>query len=412
VDVLTFGCRLNIAESELMRSHALANGLQNTVIINTCAVTMEAQRQARQAIRRTKRQRPDCRIVVTGCGVQVNPEMFSAMPEVDCLLGNGEKLKPEFLRAPLDQRQNITDIQKAEVSAGPLVTGMEGKVRAFVQAQNGCDHRCTFCIIPYGRGKSRSVPLGFLTQQIQNLVSSGVQEVVLTGVDLTAYGLDLPATPTLTQMLRRLLRHVPQLPRLRLSSLDPAEVDGDFFKLVAEEGRLMPHFHLSLQAGDDLILKRMKRRHLRHHVLAFCQKLREARPDVVLGADVIAGFPTETPENFENTLDLLAQADIFLLHVFPFSPHPGTPAARMPQVPRELVKQRAATLRQWASLRREAFYATQTGRVVTALLEKPDAGYTDHFLPLKLHQSQGRAGDIIQVRLTGAVSKDLVGERV
>ncbi|MGH6953588.1 MAG: tRNA (N(6)-L-threonylcarbamoyladenosine(37)-C(2))-methylthiotransferase MtaB, partial [Alphaproteobacteria bacterium] len=329
--IITFGCRLNAYESEAMRALARGAGLADAVIVNSCAVTAEAERQARQAIRKVRRERPEARIIVTGCAAQIDPERFAAMPEVDQVWGNREKLDPRSYGGP-GGRILVGDIMAARETASHLVDGFESRARAFVQVQQGCDHRCTFCIIPFGRGPSRSVPMGAVAEETRRFVARGYNEVVLTGVDLTAYGQDLPGRPTLGQMVRRLLRAVPDLPRLRLSSLDAVEVDGELKRAIAEEPRLMPHLHLSLQSGDDMILKRMKRRHGRADALGLCAELRSLRPDVALGADLIAGFPTESEASFENSLSLVDACGLTYLHVFPFSPRPGTPAARMPQV--------------------------------------------------------------------------------
>ncbi|HRQ83329.1 MAG TPA: tRNA (N(6)-L-threonylcarbamoyladenosine(37)-C(2))-methylthiotransferase MtaB, partial [Azospirillaceae bacterium] len=326
-EIVTFGCRLNAYESEVMRGHARAAGLSEVVIVNTCAVTSEAERQARQTIRKLRRERPDAKIVVTGCAAQIDPARFAAMPEVDRVLGNQEKLAPESWGLAATERVAVNDIMSVKETAAHLISGFEDRARAFIQAQQGCDHRCTFCIIPFGRGPSRSVPIGAMVEQVRALTAAGYREVVLTGVDITSYGPDLPGAPSLGQMIRRLLAAVPELPRLRLSSLDPVEIDDDLWRLIENEPRLLPHLHLSLQAGDDMILKRMKRRHSRADAVAFCERARRARPDVVFGADLIAGFPTETDEQFDNTLRLLEDCGLTWLHVFPYSPRPGTPAA-------------------------------------------------------------------------------------
>ncbi len=359
LDVVTFGCRLNAYESEAIRDAATAAGLADTVVVNTCAVTAEATRQARQAIRRLRRERPGARIIVTGCAAQVEPETFAGMGEVDLVIGNAHKTKPgtwadarnTLLGGPdfgLAQEEKIVvdDIMSVRETALHLIGGMEGRARAYVQVQNGCDHRCTFCIIPYGRGNSRSVPMGEVVSQIARLVEAGHKEVVITGVDITSYGADLPGAPKLGTLLAAILKHVPELPRLRLSSIDSVEADPVLLDLLANEERLMPHLHLSLQAGDDLILKRMKRRHLRADAIAFCRTVRALRPDTVFGADIIAGFPTETEAMFRRSLDLVEECGLTHLHVFPFSPRKGTPAARMPQVARPEVKARAARLRE------------------------------------------------------------------
>ncbi|HLN11143.1 MAG TPA: tRNA (N(6)-L-threonylcarbamoyladenosine(37)-C(2))-methylthiotransferase MtaB, partial [Xanthobacteraceae bacterium] len=347
LDIITFGCRLNAYESEVMRREAAAAGLSDTVIVNTCAVTAEAARQARQTIRRLARERPGARIVVTGCAAQTDPHEFAAMAEVDRVLGNAEKLtsaawaatRVQFDQASTfglerEEKVAVNDIMAVRETAAHLVEGFEGRTRAFVQVQNGCDHRCTFCIIPYGRGNSRSVPMGEVVAQIRRLTANGYREVVLTGVDITSYGSNLPGAPRLGRLVRQILRHVPELARLRLSSIDSVEADRDLLDAFAEEARLMPHLHLSLQAGDDLLLKRMKRRHLRADAVQFCETVRRLRPDIVFGGDIIAGFPTESDDMFARSLDLVDDCGLAHLHVFPFSPRPGTPAARMPQVAR------------------------------------------------------------------------------
>jgi threonylcarbamoyladenosine tRNA methylthiotransferase MtaB len=352
-EIITLGCRLNIAESEAMR--ALAPDADDLVIVNSCAVTAEAVRHTRQAIRRARRDRPEARIVVTGCAAQIEPEGFAAMPEVSLVLGNREKLDAAaFLPADADNRVRVSDIMAVRQTAPHLVSSFADNTRAFVEVQNGCDHRCTFCVIPYGRGNSRSVPAGAVIERIQALVDAGYREVVLTGVDLTSYGPDLPGSPTLGALVERILTHVPALPRLRLSSLDSVEIDERLFALLTQEKRLMPHLHLSLQAGDDMILKRMKRRHSRAESVAIVERLKAARPEIAIGADMIAGFPTETEAMFENTLALIDDCDIVHAHVFPYSPRTGTPAALMPQVEREIGKARAKRLREAAAMRRSA----------------------------------------------------------
>src|SRR5579875_918228 len=343
-EVLTFGCRLNAFESEVIRGHASAAGLDNAVIVNTCAVTKEAERQARQAIRRARRDHPAAKLIVTGCAAQIDPQTYSAMPEVDLVLGNDEKLRHESY-ANAGTGIVVGDIMALTETAAHLIDGFEGRARAFIEVQQGCDHRCTFCIIPYGRGNSRSVPIGAIVRQAERLVATGYRELVLTGVDITGFGGDLPGKPTLGQLCRRLLALVPDLERLRLSSLDPNEIDEALWRLVAEQPRLMPHLHLSIQAGDDLILKRMKRRHSRADALAACRRARDLRPDIALGADMIAGFPTEDEGMFARSLSLIDEAGLDYLHVFPFSARPGTPAARMPQLSGTVVKERAARLR-------------------------------------------------------------------
>ncbi|MDA0787547.1 MAG: tRNA (N(6)-L-threonylcarbamoyladenosine(37)-C(2))-methylthiotransferase MtaB [Proteobacteria bacterium] len=400
-EIITFGCRLNAYESEVMRKHAEAAGLTDTVIINTCAVTSEAERQARQAIRRARRKNPDARIVVTGCAAQINPSSYAAMAEVDVVLGNTEKLdQARFIdldHAPVQ----VNDIMSARETAAHLIKGFDGRTRAFIQVQNGCDHRCTFCIIPFGRGNSRSVPIGTIVEQVRTLVDHGMQEVVLSGVDMTSYGADLPGKPRAGQMIRRLLANVPDLQRLRLSSIDVAEIDADLLHLIANEPRLMPHLHLSLQAGDDMILKRMKRRHSRAQAIAFCEQARRLRPDIVFGADLIAGFPTETDAMFAQSEALVAECGLTHLHVFPYSPRPETPAARMPQLDRSLIKQRAAVLRAAGDRNLAAFLGNEIGQTRAILLERPDMGRTEQFAEVILEATNGTPGQIIDARITG-----------
>lgn len=383
-----------------MRGHAQAAGMENTIIVNTCAVTAEAERQARQSIRKARKANPDARIIVTGCAAQVNPKTYADMPEVDQVLGNEEKLKKESYEFGefQSERLRVNDIMSIKETAAHLVQGFEGRARAFVQVQNGCNHRCTFCIIPFGRGNSRSVPMGEIVNQIRSLVESGYQEVVLTGVDVSDYGKDLPGQPTLGQMMRRLLQLIPELPRLRLSSIDAVEVDDDLFRLFAEEPRLMPHMHLSLQAGDDMILKRMKRRHLRADAIAIAARLRDVRPDMVFGADFIAGFPTESEDMFQQTLNLVEEADITYLHVFPYSERPGTPAARMPQIAKPVRKERAARLRALGDTKEQSYYAAHHGKAARVLIEKPDMGRTEHFVPVYFDRPQ-MVGTIVPVML-------------
>ena len=355
IDVVTFGCRLNTYESEVMRREAEAAGLgsldNGAVIFNTCAVTAEAVRQAKQSIRKARRENPKARIIVTGCAAQTDPQGFAAMGEVDLVLGNEEKLNRHNYRALPDfgvndtEKARVNDIMSVRETAAHMVDAIEGRARAFVQVQNGCDHRCTFCIIPYGRGNSRSVPMGAVVEQVKRLAGNGYAEIVLTGVDMTSYGADLPGSPKLGRLVKTILRQVPDVRRLRLSSIDSIEADGDLLEAIATEPRLMPHLHLSLQSGDDMILKRMKRRHLRDDSIRFCEDVRTLRPDIVFGADIIAGFPTETEEMFDNSLKIVEECGLTHLHVFPFSPREGTPAAKMPQVRREIVKERAARLR-------------------------------------------------------------------
>lgn len=411
-ELLTFGCRLNTYESQIMREQAEAAGLSDAVIINTCAVTAEAERQARQAIRKIRRDRPDARIVVTGCAAQVNPNGFARMPEVDQVLGNDVKLKAESWQAlanPDNETASVmvNDIMAVKETAGHLISGFDGRTRAFVQVQNGCNHRCTFCIIPFGRGNSRSVPLGEIVTQVRTLVEAGYAEIVLTGVDITSFGIDLPGKPTLGQMIRRLLAQVPALKRLRLSSLDPVEIDDDLWRLIEHEERLLPHLHLSIQAGDDMVLKRMKRRHLRDDAIAVCQKARDLRPDMAFGADIIAGFPTETEEMFINTLKLVEDADLTFLHVFPYSERPDTPAARMPQVEKAVRKERAARLREAGEAAKTRFAERLIGKDISVLVENESSGHSEHFMPVKFDCAQ-EPGRIVLARVTGTDSDGVI----
>jgi threonylcarbamoyladenosine tRNA methylthiotransferase MtaB len=411
--VVTFGCRLNAFESEVMRGHAAAAGLQDTVIVHTCAVTAEAERQARQAIRRARRAQPAARIVVTGCSAQIEPQRYAAMPEVDAVIGNDRKLDPRLWRelaggAPIA----VGDVMTIRETAGHLVDGLDGRSRAFVQVQNGCDHRCTFCIIPYGRGPSRSVPLGAIVAQTRRLADSGYREVVLTGVDLTSYGKDLPGQPRLGQMVKRLLRLVPELARLRLSSIDPAEIDRDLLDLVGGEPRLMPHLHLSVQAGDTLVLKRMKRRHTRDDVLELCARLRALRPEIAFGADLIAGFPTESETMFANTLGLVEEADLTYLHVFPYSARRGTPAARMPQVAGAERKERAGRLRAAGERALARYLAGRIGRTERVLVERGGTGRTEAFAPFRLEGAAPPAGSLVTVRSERIDGASLTGQPI
>ncbi len=404
--IITFGCRLNAYESEVMRGHARAQGLSDAVIVNTCAVTKEAERQARQAIRRARRDNPRARIIVTGCAAQINPAAYAAMPEVDQVVGNEEKLKAQTFAPGDHPRVSVNDIMSVRETAGHLIHGFEGRTRAFVQVQQGCDHRCTFCIIPYGRGNSRSVPVGEVIAQVRALVVAGTAEVVLTGVDITDYGKDLPGRPTLGQLTRRILTMVPELPRLRLSSVDPLELDEGVLRLLAEEPRFMPHLHLSLQAGDDLILKRMKRRHQRADAVALCRRVRALRPDVVFGADLIAGFPTESEAMFEATLSLVDDCGLTYLHVFPYSPRPGTPAARMPQVPAGVRKARAAQLRAAGAAAFARFLDGRIGATERVLVERPGFGHSEHFAPVA--GLPGQAGEIVAAHISAATEDHLL----
>ena len=385
IDVVTFGCRLNTYESEVMKNHAEAAGLSDTIIFNTCAVTSQAERQARQAIRKARRENPDKRIVVTGCAAQVHPEMFANMKEVNAVIGNQEKMTAAPYLSLDTERAQVNDIMSVTETASHLVASFDGRARAFIQVQNGCNHRCTFCIIPFGRGNSRSVPMGEIVTQVRTLVASGYKEIVFTGVDVSDYGKDLPGEPTLGQMIRRVLAAVPELPRLRLSSIDAVEVDEDLYRLIAEEPRLMPHLHVSLQAGDDMVLKRMKRRHLRHDIVEFCKRVRTLRPDIVFGADIIAGFPTETDEMFENTRALVEEVGLTYLHVFPYSERPGTPAARMPQVAPPIRKERAGILRAEGDKQVVKHLAAQVGRTLEIVVEQDGmSGHSETFALVKL----------------------------
>jgi len=383
LDILTFGCRLNAYESEVMRGLAREAGLEDAVIVNSCAVTAEAERQARQAIRKARRARPNARIIVTGCAAQISPAAFAGMAEVDQVLGNAEKLTAGAY-APAGGRILVEDIRAVRETAPHLADGFEGRARAFVQVQQGCDHRCTFCIIPFGRGPSRGVPIGRIAEEVRGLVARGIREVVLTGVDITDYGKDLPGRPSLGQLVRRLLAAVPELRRLRLSSLDPVEIDEDLFRLIAEEPRLLPHIHLSLQAGDDMILKRMKRRHSRAQAVAVVKRLAALRPGIALGADLIAGFPTESEAMFERSLALVEECDLAFLHVFPYSARAGTPAARMPQVAPGLRKERAARLRAAGKSALARFLAGRIGREAEVLVEEGADGHSEHYARVRL----------------------------
>ncbi|MEQ8265990.1 MAG: tRNA (N(6)-L-threonylcarbamoyladenosine(37)-C(2))-methylthiotransferase MtaB [Parvibaculum sp.] len=413
-EIVTFGCRLNAYESEVMRGHAEAAGLDGAIVFNTCAVTAEAERQARQAIRKARRENPEARIIVTGCAAQVNPDAFAEMTEVDLVIGNEEKLQAASWQPALalhtNERVRVNDIMSVTETAGHLVGGLEGRARAFVQVQNGCDHRCTFCIIPYGRGPSRSVPAGEVVNQVRTLVGNGYREVVLTGVDMTSYGGDLPGHPSLGNLARRILKLVPDLERLRLSSIDSIEADDELMRLIAEEERLMPHLHLSLQSGDDMILKRMKRRHLRADSIRFCEDVRRLRPDIVFGADFIAGFPTETDEMFENTMRLVDECGLTWLHVFPFSPRPGTPAAKMPQVARDIGKQRAERLRMKGAEHVRAHLESGLGATRPVLMETATLGRTHQFTPVRVAEA-AIAGEILPLRLAAHDGQSFEGLR-
>jgi threonylcarbamoyladenosine tRNA methylthiotransferase MtaB len=428
-EIITFGCRLNAFESEVIRRAAEAAGLSGAVIVNTCAVTAEAERQARQAIRRARRRHPEATIIVTGCAAEIAPEHYAALPEVDRVLGNRAKLQPQsYLPAPhptpgtpaLASAHGLNPWAEGPRPGAPphagegregAVEGFEGKSRAFLQVQQGCDHRCTFCIIPYARGPSRSVPMGLVADQARRLVAAGYREIVLTGVDLTAYGADLPGRPSLGQMARRLLAAVPELERLRLSSLDPAEVDAALWDLLAEEKRLMPHLHLSLQAGDDMILKRMKRRHSRAQAIALAQRARALRPEVALGADLIAGFPTETEDMFRRSLDLVGECGLAFVHVFPYSARPGTPAARMPRLPDPLVKERAARLRATGAAVLAAELRSRVGSQTNVLIERPGIGRAEFYAAVRF-TALGDRGSVRRMRLVGSDGNSLLGAPV
>jgi threonylcarbamoyladenosine tRNA methylthiotransferase MtaB len=420
VDVITFGCRLNAYESEIVRRNADAAGLSDTVVVNTCAVTAEAVRQAKQAIRKIARERPGARIVVTGCAAQIEPDAFVELPNVGRVVGNEEKLDAKYWRETRDvldapafgidreERIAVNDIMSVTQTAAHLVDGHEGRARAFVQVQNGCDHRCTFCIIPYGRGNSRSVPMGEVVGEVRRLCERGFHEIVLTGVDLTSYGANLPGAPNLGTLVKQILKHVPALERLRLSSIDSVEADRELIDAFAGEPRLMPHLHLSLQAGDDMILKRMKRRHSRADAIAFCERLRRLRPDVVFGADIIAGFPTETEAMFARSLDLVDACGLTHLHVFPFSPRPGTAAARMPQVARPVVKERAKRLREKGAAALVRHLDGEVGRRRRVLMESPDVGRTEQFTPVRVATTR-QPGVTVHVTITGHDGRRLLG---
>lgn len=408
--VQTFGCRLNVYESEVMKTHARNAGMEDAIIFNTCAVTAEAERQARQAIRRARRENPDAKIIVTGCSAQIKPETYAAMPEVDQVIGNHAKLKADTWTGDATEKVIVNDIMSVRETAGHLLEGFEGHARAFIQVQNGCDHRCTFCIIPYGRGNSRSVPVDDIVRQVQTLIEQGYNEIVLSGVDVTSYGKDLPGEPSLGYMMKVLFREVPELPRLRLSSLDPVEIDEDLWDLIAHEPRLMPHLHLSVQAGDDMILKRMKRRHLRQDVIDVCARARALRPDMVFGADIIAGFPTETDEMFSNSLKLVEECDLTFLHVFPYSSRPQTPAAKMPQVALDVRKERAAQLRELGERQLARFLARHVHSRRMVVVEQGGVGRSEHFAEIVLNENRP-IGSLVAVD-TGIVENGRLNGRI
>lgn len=417
--VVTLGCRLNAYEGAVIERHVADAGLSDAIVVNTCAVTGEAVRQARQTIRRLTRENPGSRIIVTGCAAQTEPETFADMDEVSLVLGNAEKVDPlEWRRiagangpdfgVEAAEKLRVNDIMQVRELAPHMIDGLSERTRAFVQVQNGCDHRCTFCIIPYGRGNSRSVPVGEVVRQVQRLVDSGHLEVVLTGVDLTSWGPDLPGRPRLGALVQAILTHVPDLPRLRLSSIDSIEADPALVDAIASERRVMPHLHLSLQSGDDMILKRMKRRHLRGDAIAFCETIRAARPDIVFGADIITGFPTETDAMFRNSMRLVEECGLTFLHVFPYSPRKGTPAAKMPQVEQATRKARAARLRALGTARRDAFLATRIGGTETVLVERDGKGHSEQFAEVRL-ESAPADGSLVQARIHAARDGHLVG---
>ncbi|MCK1662195.1 tRNA (N(6)-L-threonylcarbamoyladenosine(37)-C(2))-methylthiotransferase MtaB [Bradyrhizobium sp. 151] len=407
VDIVTFGCRLNAFEAEVIRREAEGAGLSDAIVINSCAVTNEAVAQARQSIRKLKRERPGARIVVTGCAAQTQSGMFAEMAEVDRVVGNDDKMRSSAWREArtafdlgTSEKIAVSDIMAVKEMAPHLIDGFaSGLPRVFVQVQNGCDHRCTFCIIPFGRGNSRSVPMGAMVDQVRALAERGHAEIVLTGVDLTSYGTDLPGTPKLGMLTKQILRHVPELRRLRISSIDSIEADSDLLDAIAEDSRLMPHLHLSLQSGDDMILKRMKRRHTRGDAIAFCDQVRRLRPDIALGADIIAGFPTETEEMFSRSLDLVEQCGLTFLHVFPYSPRPGTPAARMPQVAGGAIKERAKRLRSAGETALLQRLQAEIGATREVLIESDGQGRTEHYLPVAI--AGERVGSVVSLRIAG-----------
>ncbi len=400
-EFITFGCRLNTYETEVMRDHAAKAGVTNAIVFNTCAVTAEATRQARQAIRKARKEKPDAKIIVTGCAAQTTPEMFVTMPEVSMVLGNEEKLQPQSWLPGANDRVRVNEIMSPRKNHLHMIEGLTERTRAFVQVQNGCDHRCTFCIIPFGRGNSRSVEIPVAVEQVRRLVANGYAEVVLSGVDITSWGADLAGAPKLGALVSRILSQVPDLKRLRLSSIDSIETDPELMDVMAGEQRLMPHVHLSLQSGDNMILKRMKRRHAREDSIAFCRELRSRRPGMVFGADIIAGFPTETDEMFENSLRIIDECELTYLHVFPFSPRPETPAARMPQVDKAVIKERAQRLRAKGDAGLAAFLRSSVGATQRVLIETENAGRNEQFAQVRFTQSLS-PGAIVTAHITGA----------
>jgi threonylcarbamoyladenosine tRNA methylthiotransferase MtaB len=404
-----FGCRLNTFEGEIMRSHAEAAGLSNAIVFNTCAVTAEATRQARQAIRKARRENPDAQIIVTGCAAQVETDTFAKMSEVDRIIGNDEKLRAESWHPHTNRpRVDVSDIMQVTAANPPMIDRLTGRTRAFVQVQNGCDHRCTFCIIPFGRGNSRSVSLAQAVEQVRRVADDGHLEVVLSGVDLTSWGADLDGAPRLGSLVARILKDVPAIRRLRLSSIDSIEADEELIDVIASEARVMPHLHLSLQSGDNMILKRMKRRHSREDAIEVCARLKARRPDMVFGADIIAGFPTESDEMFENSLKIVAECDLTFLHVFPFSPRTGTPAARMPQLDHAVIKERAARLRALGEDRLARFLASQVGTQREVLVETEHMGRAESYAQVRLDQA-AIPGTLLPVMITGAGRNHLTG---
>ena len=408
----TFGCRLNAYESEAMKELAANSDLSDTYVVNTCAVTAEAVRKSRQEIRKIRREKPTSKIIVTGCAAQIDPESFAMMPEVNTVLGNREKMDAKVWKTlgsnflDKNEKVRVDDIMSVQETAGHLIDGFGTRSRAYVQVQNGCDHRCTFCIIPFGRGNSRSVAAGVVVDQIKRLIDRGYNEVVLTGVDLTSWGADLPGKPQFGELVTRILKLVPDLSRLRISSIDSIEVDDNFIQAIATEPRLMPHLHLSLQHGDNLILKRMKRRHSREDAIYFCEKIRKLRPEVTFGADIIAGFPTENEDHFENSLKIVQDCDLTWLHVFPYSPRNGTPAARMPQLEKKYVKARAAALRKLGKVMAEKHLQAQIGKNHSILIETPYLGRTEQFSEVKFKTPQIE-GSIVKSRIKGRCAMQL-----
>ncbi len=405
-EFVTFGCRLNTYETEVMRGHANTAGLDGAIVFNTCAVTAEATRQARQAIRRAHKDRPDAKIIVTGCAAQTTPQMFAAMPEVAMVLGNEEKLQPQSWRSGTNERVQVSEIMSPRKNHMHMIEGLSERTRAFVQVQNGCDHRCTFCIIPFGRGNSRSVEIVEAVEQVRRLVANGYSEVVLSGVDITSWGADLAGTPKLGALVARILKDVPELKRLRLSSIDSIETDAELLDVLAGDERFMPHIHLSLQSGDNMILKRMKRRHAREDSIAFCHELKSRRPDMVFGADIIAGFPTETDAMFENSMKIVDDCGLTFLHVFPFSPRPETPAARMPQVDKTVIKERAQRLRAKGQERLFRFLSASVGTTQRVLIETKNSGRNEQYATVRFDQSLS-PGAIVKAHVTGAKASHL-----